>query len=399
MKIELLNLKRQYETLGTQIEERIAEILRSGSYINGPYVKKFEERVAQYVDAKHAIGVANGTDALVIALRALGVGQGDEVITTAFTFYATAEAICAVGATPIFIDVKRSDFNIDPEQIEAHISEKTKAIMPVHIFGSTADMETICTIAKKHNLFVIEDSAQAIGSTYRSTPVGSLADVSTFSFFPTKNLGTYGDGGMITTNNDQIATICRALKSHGSGVYGEQAYELLEQGKVQEVKDTHVEQTVYDQKKYYNYLVGYNSRLDELHAGILDIKLDYLETWNAKRRERAAKYDAAFAETQFTTMELDEANINTYHMYILQSEKRAEVLAFLKEKGISTAIYYPVPMHLQKVFRSYGYEQGSIPVAEYLSNRTFAIPIDPELTDEEVEYIISAVREADQLHM
>ena len=312
MNIPLLNLKRQYKYLKNDIEQKISEILVSGAYINGPNTKEFEKRVADYLGVKHAIGIANGTDALIISLKALGIKEGDEVITTPFTFFATGEAISVVGAKPVFIDVKLNDFNIDPDKIEEAITDKTKAIMPVHIFGTPAEMDKINKIAKKNNLYVIEDACQAIGAKYGSEMVGSLGDLACFSFFPTKNLGTYGDGGLITTNNDDLATICRAIKAHGSGENGEKAYNLLNNIQKTVEEDKNPDDTVYNPKKYYNYLIGHNSRLDELHAGILNVKLNYLDEWNNKRIENAKFYDENLKDSEFTLMKLDENNKNVY---------------------------------------------------------------------------------------
>lgn len=392
MNIPLLNLKRQYKYLKNDIEGTISEILESGAYINGPYTKKVEKRLCEYLNVKHAIGVANGTDALVITLKALGIKEGDEVITTPFTFFATAEAISVVGAKPIFVDVKLSDFNIDPKKIEAAITARTKAIMPVHIFGTPADMDEINEIAKKHNLYVIEDACQAIGAEYKGIKAGGIGDIACFSFFPTKNLGTYGDGGLITTNSDELATICRAIKAHGSGENGEKAFNLLNDIHEEVQEDKNADDTVYNPKKYYNYLIGHNSRLDELHAGILNIKLDYLDEWNNKRIINAEYFDSNLKDSEFRLMDLDTRNKNVYHMYILQSENREEVTKKLSENGIGYGVYYPVPLHLQKVYRELGYKEGDLPNAEYLSKRTFAIPVDPELTEEEKEYILNILK-------
>ncbi len=392
MNIPLLNLKRQYKYLKNDVERAISEILESGAYINGPYTKKFEKRLCEYLNVKHTIGVANGTDALVITLKALGIKEGDEVITTPFTFFATAEAISVVGAKPVFVDVKLNDFNIDPKKIEAAITEKTKAIMPVHIFGTPADMDEINEIAKKHNLYVIEDACQAIGAEYKGIKVGGIGDIACFSFFPTKNLGTYGDGGLITTNSDELATICRAIKAHGSGENGEKAFNLLNDIHEEVQEDKNADDTVYNPKKYYNYLIGHNSRLDELHAGILNIKLDYLDEWNNKRMINAEYFDNNLKDSEFTLMDLDTRNKNVYHMYILQSENREGVTKKLLENGIGYGVYYPVPLHLQKVYTELGYKEGDLPNAEYLSKRTFAIPVDPELTEEEKEYILNILK-------
>ena len=388
MKISLLNLKRQYSYLKKDIENIISEVLDGGSYINGPQTKKFEKRMEESLGVKHAIGVANGTDALVIALEALGIGEGDEVITSPFTFFATAEAISVVGATPIFVDVKLEDFNIDETKIEKAITSKTKAIIPVHIFGTPANMDKINEIAKKNNLYVIEDACQAIGAKYRDRMIGTLSDIACFSFFPTKNLGTYGDGGLITTNNDNFATICRALKAHGSGENGEIAYNLLNNIKKEVNVDNQLDDTVYNPKKYYNYLIGHNSRLDELHAGILNVKLNYLDEWNNKRNEIAKYYDKKLDDKKYKKMKLSKDDFNVYHMYIIQTENRNELTKKLDEVGIAYGSYYPVPLHLQKVYKNLGYKEGDLPNAEYLSNRTLAIPIDPELNEEEKECIV-----------
>jgi len=378
MKISLLNLKRQYKYLKEDIEKNISEILEGGAYINGPQTKKFEKRMEEYLGVKHAIGIGNGTDALVIALEALGIGRGDEVITSPFTFFATAEAISIVGAVPVFVDVKLEDFNIDENKIEKAITSKTKA-----------NMDKINEIAKKNNLYVVEDACQAIGAKYKDKMIGSLSDIACFSFFPTKNLGTYGDGGLITTNDDNLATICRALKAHGSGENGEIAYNLLNNIEEEVKVDSQVDDTVYNPKKYYNYLIGHNSRLDELHAGILNIKLNYLDEWNSKRNSIAKYYDEKLDDNKYKKMQLREDDYNVYHMYIIQTENRNELTKKLDEAGIAYGIYYPVPLHLQKVYKNLGYKEGSLPNAEYLSKRTIAIPVDPELTEEEKEYIVN----------
>ena len=392
MNIPLLNLKRQYKYLKNDIEKVISEILESGAYINGPYTKKLEERLKEYLNVKHVIGVANGTDALVITLKSLGIKEGDEVITTPFTFFATAEAISMVGAKPVFVDVRLEDFNIDSEKIEIAITDKTKAIMPVHIFGTPANMDKINEIAQRYSLYVIEDACQAIGAKYKEKMVGSIGDAACFSFFPTKNLGTYGDGGLITTNNDEIASVCRALKAHGSGAQGEIAFNLLNNVQKEVREEKNVDDTVYNPRKYYNYLIGYNSRLDELHAGILNIKLDYLDKWNDKRIENARYFDENLKNTELKLMNLDEKNKNVYHMYILQSENREQLIEKLEKNGIGYGIYYPVPLHLQKVYKKMGYKEGDMPNSEYLSKRTIAIPVDPELIQEEKEYILSVLR-------
>ncbi|NME84160.1 DegT/DnrJ/EryC1/StrS family aminotransferase [Clostridium sp. SM-530-WT-3G] len=392
MNIPLIDLKAQYKSISEDLDRVTKEVLSSAGYIMGKNVTEFEKEFAEYVGVKHAISVGNGTDALVIALKSLGIGAGDEVITTPFTFFATAETISAVGATPVFVDVEKDTFNIDPSKIEEKITEKTKAIVPVHIFGQSAKMDEINAIAKKHNLKVIEDACQAIGGKYKGRNIGTLGDVACFSFFPTKNLGCAGDGGMIVTDNDDVATIARALRTHGSGENGQKAYNLL--NNINEEIDTvqNADDTVYNPLKYYNYLIGYNTRLDAIQAAILRVKLPHIDEWNAKRREIAKVYDERLKDTDLVTPAVSEENVPVYHMYILQSENREAMLSKLKEKGVATGVYYPVPLHLQKVYKDLGYKEGDMPVAEYLSHRTFAIPVYPELTEEQVDYIIESIK-------
>lgn len=393
MQIPLINLKKQYESIKDEIDKAVSEVLSGAQYIMGTNVKEFEKEFSEYLGVKHAISVGNGTDALIIALKALGIGEGDEVITTPWTFFATAESISFVGATPVFVDVRLDTFNIDPSKIEEKITPKTKAIMPVHIFGQPCDMDEINRIAKKYNLYVIEDAAQAVGSEYKGQKIGTLSDIATFSFFPTKNLGCAGDGGMIVTNDDNLATICRALRTHGSGENGQKAYNIIHNLDEKLNEEKNVDNTVYNPLKYYNYLIGHNSRLDEIQAAILRVKLKYLNEWNDKRRENAKFYNENLKDTRLVTP-YEENNVkHIYHLYILQSEKREEIVEFLNRKGIATGIYYPVPLHLQKAYKDLGYKEGDLPNAEYLSHRTFAIPMFAELTDEEKKYIVNSIKE------
>ena len=392
MNIPLIDLKAQYESLSDELNKATLEVLSSANYILGKNVIEFEREFAEYIGIKHAISVGNGTDALVITLKAMGIGEGDEVITTPFTFFATAESISAVGATPIFVDVDKNTFNIDAAKIEEKITDKTKAIMPVHIFGQSADMDEINKIAKKYNLLVIEDACQAIGGKYKGRSIGSLGDAACFSFFPTKNLGCAGDGGMIVTNNDDLATIIRALRTHGSGENGQKAFNLLNGYQDDIMKNESGNDTVYNPLKYYNYLIGYNSRLDAIQAAILRVKLKEIDKWNSKRRDIVDLYNKDFKELNLTIPVCNKDNEHVYHMYILQSENRKEILERLKEKGVATGVYYPVPLHLQKVYKNLGYKEGDMPVAEYLSHRTFAIPVYPELNEEEIKYIIESVK-------
>lgn len=392
MKISLIDLKRQYATIKEESDKAVVDVLSSAQYIMGDNVKQFEKEFNEYLGLKHSVSVGNGTDALIIALKALGIGEGDEVITTPYTFFATAESISFVGATPVFVDVELDTFNIDPTKIEEKITSKTKAIMPVHIFGQPCDMDAINTIAKKYNLFVIEDAAQAIGSEYKGQKIGTLSDVATFSFFPTKNLGCAGDGGMIVTNNDNLATICRALRAHGSGENGQKAYNILNNIDENIAEDSNIDNTVYNPLKYYNYLIGHNSRLDELQAAILRIKLREIDKWNNGRRENARFYNEGLKDTDLVTPFEDKDLRHVYHLYILQSEKRSDLVSYLGEKGIATGVYYPVPLHLQKAYTDLGHKEGDLPNAEYLSHRTFAIPMFAELTNEEKEYIVENIK-------
>lgn len=392
MNIPLIDLQAQYNSLAEKLDKAALGVLSSANYIMGKTVIDFEKDFANFIGVKHAISVGNGTDALVISLKAMGIGEGDEVITTPFTFFATAETISAVGATPVFVDVDKETFNIDVTKIEEKITSKTKAIMPVHIFGQSADMDEINEIARKHNLYVIEDACQAVGGKYKGRKIGTLGDVACFSFFPTKNLGCAGDGGIIVTDNDDIATIIRALRTHGSGENGQKAYNLLNNIE-EEVKTVEgANDTVYNPLKYYNYLIGYNSRLDAIQAAILSVKLKEIDSWNSKRREIVELYNKALQNSNLVIPTAKDCNEHVYHMYILQSENREEILAKLKEAGIATGVYYPVPLHLQKVYKSLGYKEGDMPVSEYLSHRTFAIPVYPELTKEQVDYVIQNLK-------
>ncbi|WP_294393735.1 DegT/DnrJ/EryC1/StrS aminotransferase family protein [uncultured Clostridium sp.] len=393
MNIPLVDLKAQYKSVEKEIDNVTKEILSSAQYIMGRHVTDFENEFAEYIGVKHAISVGNGTDALVVALMACGIGEGDEVITTPFTFFSTAESISCVGAVPVFVDVKKDTYNINPSKIEEKITAKTKAIMPVHIFGQPAEMDEINKIAKKHNLLVIEDAAQAAGSVYKGKKSGSIGDVGCFSFFPTKNLGCAGDGGMITTDNDDIAIIAKALRTHGSGENGQRAYNLLNNIKEDIGSAEGHDDTVYNPLKYYNYLIGFNTRLDALQAGILSVKLPHLDRWVEKRNSNAQKYYNELKTTLLTMPHIIDEAVSAFNMFVVQSENRDALVDKLKEKGISTGVYYPVPMHMQKVYKNLGYKTGDLPNSEYLSHRTFAIPVYPELNIEQQNYIIEVIQE------
>jgi dTDP-4-amino-4,6-dideoxygalactose transaminase len=364
MSIPLLDLKAQYQTIREDVQKAVENVLESGQYIMGPEVKALEEEIAAYCGVKHAIGVGNGTDALLLALDARGIGAGDEVITTPFTFFATGEVVSQLGATPVFVDIDPDTYNIDVAQIKAKINEKTKAIIPVHIFGQPANMDEIMALAEEHDLFVLEDAAQAIGSEYRGKKIGNWGHAATFSFFPTKNLGGYGDGGMIVTNDDELAASLRILRLHGSFP-----------------------------KKYYHDRLGYNSRLDALQAAILRVKFRHLDEWNDGRREKAKLYDEKLQGLPVKTPFHAPDRRHIYHLYIVQAEERDALMQRLKDNGISSGVYYPLPLHLQEVYRDLGYAEGDIPNAEFAAKRTFALPVYPEMTEAQVDEVVSVIRQ------
>ncbi|MCL6471235.1 MAG: DegT/DnrJ/EryC1/StrS family aminotransferase [Firmicutes bacterium] len=364
MSIPLLDLQAQYSSIKDEVESAVLDVLRSGRYILGPKVKEFEAAIADYCGAKYAVGVANGTDALVLSLEASGIGPGDEVITSPFTFFATAESISRLGAKPVFIDIDPQTYNLDVEQIEAKITARTKAIMPVHIFGQPAEMDTIDDIAQRHGIKVIEDACQAIGAEYRGRKVGSLGSVACFSFFPSKNLGAAGDGGAVVTNDKELADKVRLLRQHGSN------------------------------KKYHHSLMGYNSRLDELQAAILLVKLKHIDRWNNARRQKAKYYDKLFADTKIITPSSPEHVKHVYHLYIIKVPNRERIETALKENGIGHGVYYPVPLHLQEVYKDLGYTEGDLPVSEAASKQTIAIPLYPELEESDMEIIADIIKRA-----
>ncbi|MCF2680716.1 DegT/DnrJ/EryC1/StrS family aminotransferase [Faecalicatena contorta] len=384
--MKFIDLTRQYPQIKEEAEKRVLNVMRSTNYIMGQEVREFEANCAEYLGVKYAIGVANGTDALVLALAALGIKEGDEVITTPFTFFATAESIERVGAVPVFVDIDAETLNIDVTKIEEKITDKTKAILPVHIFGNACDMDAINDIAKKHDLYVIEDACQAFGGEYKGKKLGAVSDVSCVSFFPTKNLGGMGDGGLIATNSDNIATIVKALKNHGSGLEGRTALGLLNL----EFEDNFEIREGFE--KYYNYLIGYNSRLDEMQAAVLNAKIPFIDEWNAGRRKVAEVYNTALADKYAVQKSLDDV-MPVYHMYSLQHKSREQIIDKLTENGIPSGVYYPIPMHLQKAFAHLGYKKGDLPVVEKICDEIFAVPVFPELTAEEQEKIINILKE------
>lgn len=361
MSIPLLDLKAQYLALKDEIDQAVLSVLDSAQFILGPEMKAFEEEMAAYCGTKYAVAVANGTDALVLTLKAMGIGPGDEVITSPFTFFASAETVAQVGAAPVFVDIDPVTLNMDLNQLEDKITPKTKAIIPVHIFGQMVDVERVLEIAARHDLKVIEDAAQAIGAEYRGKRAGSIGHAGTFSFFPTKNLGGYGDGGMIVTSDEHLAAELRMLRFHGC------------------------------RTKYYHEKLGYNSRLDEIQAAILRVKLKYLDQWNQARRDKAAAYDELLTGLPLTLPGRDPNALPIYHLYVLRTQKRDALIESLKENGIASGIYYPVPLHLQRAFRYLGYKEGDFPVAEQASKEALAIPCYPELTQVQQAEIVKVI--------
>ena len=366
MKVPMLDLSEQYASLKTEVLEALDGVMSSSVFILGSNVKKLEADIAEYSHVAHGIGCGNGSDAIHIALQAAGIGAGDEVITTPFTFFATGGAIVRAGATPVYCDIDPVSFNIDPAEIEKHITDKTKAIIPVHLYGQMADMVSIRKIADKHNLIVIEDAAQAIGARQGDFTVGELGDAATYSFFPTKNLGAYGDGGMIVTNNEDIAEKCRVIRVHGS------------------------------KPKYYHSVLGYNSRLDELQAAVLNVKFPHLEDWSKLRRTHADFYTQLLNEkvgNYVKTPVKVEGFHHVFHQYTILTERRDELQAYLKENGVETMIYYPLPLHIQPVFESLGYKNGDYPKAEKAANEALSLPMFPELKEEQQKYVVEKIAE------
>ena len=363
--IPIVDLKRQYKQTGAEIEKAVVDVLRSGAYILGPNTKALESEFAQYLGCKHAIGLNSGTDALHLALRALDIGKGDEVITVAFTFVATTESVEIVGATPVFVDIDPGTFNIDAKAIEDKITPKTKAIMPVHLYGQPADMDVIMEVAKRHNLYVIEDCCQAIGAEYKGKKVGTFGDIGAYSFFPTKNLGGMGDGGMAVTNSDYLKDRMIALRNHGGAV------------------------------RYHHDEIGVNSRLDEIQSAILRVKMNYIDEWNKARREVAKRYTELFKDCEdvITPKELDDTYC-VYHQYTIKVPNRDAVQKMLQENGVGAMLYYPIPLHMQKVHAHLGYKMGDLPHTEYNTQHVMSLPMFAELTFEEQKEIAEKVKEA-----
>lgn len=367
MKVPILDLRAQYTKIGPEIEAAVKSVLNSQQFILGPEVREFEREIAAYCGCEHAIGCASGSDALLLALMAYGVGPGDEVITTPFSFFATAGSIVRLGARPVFIDIEESTFNIDATLIQQAVSERTKAIIPVHLFGQCAEMDPIDRIANVRKLAVIEDAAQAIGAQYCGQRAGRIGDVAAFSFYPSKNLGGAGDGGLLTTNDSELNQTLRSLRAHGA------------------------------RQKYYHDRVGLNSRLDSLQAAILRVKLRYLDQWAEERRANAAKYRQLFAESDSA----QDGNVvlpaerpdclHVYNQFVIRVKDRERLRSHLSEQGIGTEVYYPLPLHLQNCFKDLGYKRGDLPVAERAADEALAIPIYPELEESAQRYIVDVI--------
>ncbi|MCF0107156.1 MAG: DegT/DnrJ/EryC1/StrS family aminotransferase, partial [Holdemanella sp.] len=382
----------QYQGIKDEVEPKIKDILENCCYIGGPYVNDFERSMGQYLNVKHVLGCSNGTDALVLGLKACGVNAGDEVITTAFSFFATAEAIASVGAIPVFVDVKQTDYTIDPEKIEPAITSRTKAILPVHIFGAPCDMDRIMEIARNNKLKVVEDDAQAIGSEYKGRKAGTLGDVGCFSFYPTKNLGGAGDGGMVTTNDDDICTILKAYKEHGAGEGGAKSLELLGGIVQEEINNNEQATELYNPYKYYNYLIGYNSRLDAIQAAVLSVKLNHLDEYNGRRAQIASMYFDGLTDK----IRRPEYNADTkpcWHQFVVRSDYKEELCAFLSEHDVGNGTFYPIPLHKQKAFNAQNCKNpgACLPVAEEIAAQTVCLPIFPEMTNEQVQYVVDMV--------
>jgi UDP-2-acetamido-2-deoxy-ribo-hexuluronate aminotransferase len=369
-KIQMVDLMGQYDKIKNEIDSAILDVVKSSAFINGPEVKSFQAELEDYLNVKHVIPCANGTDALQISMMALNLQPGDEVITANFTYVATAEAIALLRLTPVLVDVNPDTFNIDPKAIRKAITPKTKAIVPVHLYGQSADMEAIMEIAKEHNLFVIEDTAQAIGAEYTFSDgtikkVGTIGDIGTTSFFPSKNLGCFGDGGAIFTNNDELDAKIRIVANHGQS------------------------------KQYYHDSVGVNSRLDSIQAAILRKKLPHLNTYNAARKKAADYYTKAFNEVNWLQPPvLDDKSTHVFHQYTLKTNgiDRLELRDFLMRKGVPAMIYYPVPLHLQKAYLDERYKNGDFPVTEKLCETVISLPMHTELTNEIQDFIIETVK-------
>jgi dTDP-4-amino-4,6-dideoxygalactose transaminase len=363
MTIPMVDLNIQYRQLKEEIDNGILAVMEKCQFILGPNVSAFEEEAAAFLGVKHAVTVASGTDALHLALVASGIGPGDEVITTPFTFVATAEAIRYVGATPVFVDIDPLTYNIDPAGIEAAVTPATRAVLPVHLFGQPTDTDAVVAVCDRHGLLMVEDCAQSFGATFQGRMTGSIGSLGCFSFFPSKNLGCYGDGGMITTDSDELDEKLRMLRNHGS------------------------------RQRYHHGVIGFNSRLDEIQAVVLRAKLKRIDSYNRNRRRVAGLYSRLLAETGVTTPHVDERGVHVFHQYTILTGDRDRVMKGLADAGIASAVYYPIPLHRQEVFAA-ACDGLSLPVAESVAGRCMSLPIFPEMTDGQVEDVVATVKKA-----
>ena len=361
MNIPFNNLKLQYESIKNEIDEAIKEVINNSEFILGKHVLEFEKNFAKLCDKKYAIGVNSGTNALILSLMAYDIKQGDEVITVPNTFIATASAIHHTGAKPVFVDINEKTYNIDPAKIEEKITEKTKAIIPVHLYGQPADMEEVKEIADKHNLIVIEDACQAHNSEYKNKKI-PVSETGCFSFYPGKNLGAYGEGGMIVTDNEKIAEKTMLLRDHGQ------------------------------REKYVHDIIGFNNRMEGIQGVILNAKLRHLDEWTDKRRNKAKIYNKLLSGIVEIPFEKNDRK-HVYHLYVTKVENRENLMSFLKEKGISTSLHYPIPIHLQNAFSYLNYEKGSFPITENAVNNILSLPIYPELGEEQIKYVCDKIKE------
>lgn len=364
LRVPFVDLRAQYETLRDEVEARMGRVLESGSFILGPHVLEFEHAFADYLDVRHAIGLANGTDALLLTLKALGIGPGDEVITAANTFVATVEAIVHAGARPFLVDIDPASYTLDPARVGRAVTPRTRALIVVHLYGQSADLDALAALARRHDLILIEDATQAHGAWYRGQRVGSIGRAACFSFYPAKNLGAYGDAGAAVTNDDDLARSLRKLRDHGSAA------------------------------KYDHEVVGYNSRLDELQAAVLLAKLPHLDRWNALRQNHAHRYDALLSGVPGVTTPVQRAEgSHVFHLYVIRvaQGERDTLREYLGERGIGTGIHYPQPVHLTAAFRHLGYRVGAFPVAEAAAAEVLSLPVYPELTEEQVAYVAQQI--------
>ena len=364
MSVPMVDLKIQYDAMKEEINNAVLSVIQNTAFIMGPQGKALEQSIAAYHGVRYAVGVASGTDALHLALRAADIVPGDEVITTPFTFIATAEAISYVGAVPVFIDIRPDTFNMDVSQIASKITKRTKAILPVHLYGQSVDMGPLLEIARKHGLKVIEDCAQSFGSEYKGKKTGSFGEIGCFSFFPSKNLGCYGDGGMVITDDQKLAERLQSLRNHGSKV------------------------------RYYHDEVGYNSRLDEIQAAVLNVKFKRIDVYNDQRRANAALYNKQLAVPGVQTPVESGDGKHVYHQYTLRLKDRDAVKKRLDDAKMSSMIYYPVPLHLQKAYKDLGMGPGSLPVSEQAAGEVLSLPMYPELTGEQIKTVAEAVKKA-----